>query len=94
MAVRTALTAQFGIISKTAGTSRQIQFSLNASQGLIGRDTENSYPQSHPQPLLYTPGFESHGLEKLLPSRNHLVEVFVRVQIESRLNPRMSQDSR
>jgi hypothetical protein len=64
------------------------------SQGLIGRDTESSYPQSNPQSLLYTPGFESHGFEKLLLSRNHLVEVFVRVQIESRLAPRMSQDSR
>jgi hypothetical protein len=42
------------------------------SKGVIGRDSDNSNPQSHPQLLLDAPGFESHGVEPLFPSRNHL----------------------
>ena len=47
------------------------------SKRVIRRDTENSYPQSHPQLLLNVPRFESHGIEKLFLRRNHLVKVFV-----------------
>ena len=54
---------------------------------------ENFYSQSHPQLLLNAPRFESHGIEKLFLSRNHLVEVFICIQIECRLNPQMPQNS-
>jgi hypothetical protein len=57
------------------------------TKGVIGRDTENFYPQSHPQLLLNAPRFESHGIKKLFPCRDHFVEVFVHVQVERRLNP-------
>ncbi len=56
--------------------------------------TPKTPTHNHPRPLLNAPRFESHGIEKLLLNRNHLGEVFVRVQVESRLNPRMPQDSR
>ena len=64
-----------------------------SGRSVIGRDTENSYPQSYPQNLLNAPRFESHGIEKLFLSRNHLVEVFVCVEVERALNPRMTHDA-
>ena len=51
------------------------------------------YPQFHPHPSLDTPVFESHGVKEFFLSRDHLGEVFVRVQIKRGLNPRMTQDA-
>jgi len=45
---------------------------------------KTSYARSHPQRLLDAPGLESHGIEKLFLSRNHLVAVFVRVPVKCR----------
>ncbi len=39
------------------------------SKRFIGRDTENSYPQSYSQLLLNTSRFASHGVQKLFLSR-------------------------
>jgi len=44
-------------------------------------------------PSLDAPGFESNGVKELFLSRSHLIEAFVRVQVECRLNPGMPQDS-
>jgi hypothetical protein len=73
------------VTAEVAGSSPVVPAIL--SKGVVGRDTENSYPQSHPQLLLNFPRFESHGIKKLFLSRDHLVEVFVHVQVERRLNP-------
>ena len=62
-------------------------------QRVIGRDTENSYPQSHPQLLLNAPRFESHGVKKLFLCCDHLVEVFVCVEVERGLDARVTQDA-
>jgi hypothetical protein len=37
--------------------------------------------------------FESHRVNEFVLSRDHFVEVFVRVQIERGLNPRVTRDS-
>ena len=50
--------------------------------------TENSYPQSQPHLLLNAPRLESHGIEKLFLRGDRLVEVFLRVQVESGLKAR------
>jgi hypothetical protein len=60
-------------------------------QGVIGRDTKNSYPQFHPQLLLHAPQFESYGVQKCFLSRDHLVGVFVCIEVERGLNPRVTQ---
>jgi len=52
----------------------------------------SAYPQFHPQASLDAPSFESHSVKELLLSRDHLVEVLVRIQVERGLNPRMPQD--
>ena len=44
---------------------------------------------THSPPSLDAPRFESHGVNEFFLSRDHLVEVFVRVQVERGLNPRM-----
>jgi hypothetical protein len=61
------------------------------SKRVTRRDTGNSYPQSHPQSVLDAPRF---GVEKLLLSRNRLVEVFARVQVSRPLHSRTPGDSR
>jgi len=65
---------------QAAGSSPVVPAIL--SKGVIGRDTKNSYPQSHPQLLLKASRFESRSIKKLFLRRDHLVELFVRVQVE------------
>jgi len=53
----------------------------------------SAYPQFHPQPSLDAPRFKSYGVQELLLSRDHLIEVFVSVKVKGGLNPRVTQDS-
>jgi hypothetical protein len=46
-------------------------------------------PPFHPHDLLDASRFESHSIKIFLLSRDHLIEVFVRVQVERGLNTRM-----
>ncbi|HEX4921537.1 MAG TPA: hypothetical protein VFV92_12455, partial [Candidatus Bathyarchaeia archaeon] len=39
------------------------------------------------------PRFESNGIEKFFLSRDNFAEVVVRLKVEGRLNPRMTQDA-
>src|SRR5262252_8886128 len=81
----------YPVTAEAAGSSPVVPAIL--SKGVIGRDTENSYPQSHPQLLLNASRFESHGVEEFFLSSDHLVEVFVRVKVERGLDTRMIQDT-
>jgi len=46
-----------------------------------------------PRPSLDCLPVESHRVKELVLSRDHLVEVFVRIEIERGLNARMTQDA-
>ena len=53
----------------------------------------SSLPTISPTPSLDGLPLESHRVKELVLSGDHLVEVFVRVQIERGLNTRMTQDA-
>ena len=55
------------VTAEVAGSSPVVPAIL--SKRVIGRDTGNSYPQSHPQLLLNAPRFESYGVQKFFLSR-------------------------
>ena len=63
-----------------------------AHQGVIGRDTGNSNPQLNPQLLIYRKAHPHSGQEFALRGPC-FVAVFLRVQIERRLNLCVTQDS-
>ncbi len=60
-------------------------------QGVTGRDTGNSNPQSNPH-LLHR-YIHPHGRQEFTLRRPCLVAVFLRVQIEGRLNLAVTQES-
>jgi len=66
------VTCKWGAVTaEAAGSSPVVPAIL--SKGVIGRDTENCYPQPHPQFLLNS-RFESRGIKKFFLCRDHLVE--------------------
>ena len=62
------------------------------SKGVIGPDTENSNPQSNPQLLIHR-RVHSNGCQEFALRGPCFIAVFLRVQIERRLNLRVTQDS-
>ena len=60
---------------------------------LVNGASTSAYPQFHPQSSLDTPGFESHGVQEFLLSRDHLVEVLIRVKVKRGLNPSVTQNA-
>lgn len=56
------------------------------SKAVSNSPSTSPHPQFHPHVLLEASRFESHNIKIFLLSRDHLIEVFVRVQVERGLN--------
>jgi hypothetical protein len=59
----------------------------------VNGDSTSAYPRFHPQPSLDAYRLKSRSFKVLLLSRDHLVEVFVGVEVERGLDARMTQDA-